>query len=101
MGKDLRSFKSEKQNKAKDFDPEKAQKEHGEDVGTLREEMVKYEGKSEGELMAELKKKVKEGREEGTLSDEQLDSFYDKAAPILDDDMKKRLEELIRMMKEQ
>jgi len=101
MGKDLRSFKNEKQNKAKDFDLGKTQKEHGEDAGTLREEMVKYDGKSESELMAELKKKVKEGREEGTLSGEQLDSFYDKAAPILDDDMKKRLEALIRMMKEQ
>lgn len=100
MGKDLKSFKKERQAMSKE-DCEKIMNENPGDTDALRSQMKKYEGKSESELMAELLKTTKEGKQKGQLSNAQIDDFYQKAAPMMDDEMKKRLDMLINLMKQE
>lgn len=100
MGKDLRSFKKERQSLNKE-DCEQIMKENPGETEALRDQMKKYEGKSESELMDELMRTTREGKKNGTLSDAQIDSFYEKAAPMMDTEMKKRLDMLIKMMKQE
>ncbi len=100
MGKDLRSFKKERQPVSKE-ECDQVMKEHPEESEELRSRIKKYEGKSESELMEELRRTTREGKKDGTLNDAQIDNFYEKAAPMMDGEMKKRLDMLIKMMKQE
>lgn len=59
----------------------------------------KYEGMSEGELMGELMNNVSAAKANGTFSAEQLDDFARFVSPSLDDKSRKRLLELINVIK--
>ncbi len=59
----------------------------------------KYEGMNENELMAELMKNVAAAKSNGTFSAEQLDDFVKFVSPNLDESSRKRLEELVGMIK--
>lgn len=59
----------------------------------------KYADKSETELTQELFRKVYAAKSDGTFSSEQIDEFVKMISPNLDDAQKKRLNELVRMIK--
>ncbi len=59
----------------------------------------KYEGMSEGELISELMKNVSSAKNNGTFSAEQIDDFVRFVSPNLDDASRKRLAELVNMIK--
>ncbi len=59
----------------------------------------KYDGMSEGELMSELMKNVADAKENGSFSAEQLDEFMGFVSPNLDEKSRKKLAELINMIK--
>ena len=58
-----------------------------------------YQGKSEGELMRELKKAAAEGKSSGTLSDQKIDRFARQVAPMLNEAQKKKLARIIGELK--
>ena len=72
------------------------------DGGSLREELgavaAKYEGRTEEELMQELRKKVASAKNDGSFSAEQLESFVAMVSPNLDESMREKLVSLVKMI---
>ena len=64
------------------------------------EDMIKSrEGKSEGELMEELLKSVKKSKEEGRYSQEEMERFKNTVTPLLTDEQRKKLDEILEKIK--
>lgn len=64
------------------------------------EDMIKSrEGKSEGELMEELLKSVKKSKEEGRYSQEEMERFKNTVTPLLTDEQRKKLDEILDKLK--
>lgn len=64
------------------------------------EDMIKSrEGKSEGELMEELLKSVKQSKEEGRYSQEEMERFKNTVTPLLTDEQRKKLDEILDKLK--
>ena len=59
----------------------------------------KYDGMKESDLMSELMKKVSSAKSDGSFSASQLDEFVRLMSPQLDDAQKRRLKELVEMIK--
>lgn len=60
---------------------------------------AKYSGMNENELMGELMKSVASAKNDGSFNAAELDEFAAFVSPNLDEDQRKRLAELIRMVK--
>ena len=60
----------------------------------------RYSGMSESALMTELLARVAEGRRSGTLTDADLDDFYAKASPVLDQAQREKLKGLVEGLKQ-
>ena len=58
-----------------------------------------YADKSENELMGELMREVAKGRANGTLSNGDIDNFYAQAAPLMTAEQKKKLDNIIGIIK--
>lgn len=61
----------------------------------IMENFEKYKGKSKSELMSELMSAVTKQKMDGTFSKESIKKFYAQAAPLLSDEQKKQMHELI------
>lgn len=58
-----------------------------------------YAGKSDTDIMKAIYARAVEGRRNGTLTDEQIDAFYARFAPMLDGAKRKRLQKIIEQLK--
>ncbi len=58
-----------------------------------------YRGKSEAELLKAIYARAVEGKRNGTLTNEQIDAFYEKLLPALDGAKRKRLKKLVEELK--
>ncbi|HOV69678.1 MAG TPA: hypothetical protein PLZ84_05090 [Clostridia bacterium] len=65
----------------------------------LKNDILKYQGKDKNELMNELRAMVQKGKREGTISNEMIDQFKRKVAPMLDPEQRKNLESIVNMLK--
>ncbi|HEY8391038.1 MAG TPA: hypothetical protein VIL26_08875 [Clostridia bacterium] len=63
------------------------------------EYMKKYGNKNENELMSELMNKVRKNKAQGTFSDAELDNFAKSVKGILSPEQQKRMEQIIRSLK--
>lgn len=81
----------------RDFKPEEKKKSEIDE--TAHELYEKYSGLSEDQLMTELMRAVASGRRDGTFSESQLDEFVGFVSPSLDDDARKKLENLVKTIK--
>lgn len=106
--KDLRKMKSEKGRKKIDKDDVREMARDAKinmgdvdnkDISNMEETISQYENKSEDELMGDLQQMIKNGREDGSFSNEMLDGFMKNVAPMLDKQQQKRLEEIAKMIK--
>lgn len=68
-------------------------------VNQMAEMARQYEGKSEAELTNELLKVTEQGRKDGTLSNEMLDTFYRSVAPMMSAEQRGKLDGLMKMLK--
>ena len=59
-----------------------------------------YNGKSQAELMETIERLAMEGRANGSLTDSDLDNFYNMISPMLKEEEKKRLFEVKEKLKE-
>lgn len=108
--KDLRQLKGLKQKGLTGEDIIKAAKSaninvepgkvNSSDIKSVEDTVAKYEKKSEDELYGDLGEAIRNGRKDGTFSDEMLDSFAKKMSPIMDAAQKKKLEGLVKMIKD-
>jgi hypothetical protein len=69
------------------------------DIQSIEETVSKYENKSESELMGDLERMIREGRENGTFTEDMLDAFIRNVSPMLDDSQRKKLEGIVRTIK--
>ena len=58
-----------------------------------------YNGKNEMELTRDIFARAAEGKRNGTLTNEQIDEFYSRFAPMLDSGKRKRLKKLVEQLK--
>ena len=103
--KDLRQLKAKK--KLNKDEIKTAAEKTGINIGDIKEENLegfeevieKYGDKSEDELMSDLERMVVEGRKEGTFSDEMLEAFVQNVSPMMDDEQRRKLESITRMLR--
>ncbi|MDR3262793.1 MAG: hypothetical protein LBT30_00605 [Clostridiales bacterium] len=86
---DFKSFLKNRKVSANDKQKEEA----------LKERLKKYEGKSQEDVMTELMRAVEKGKADGTLSSLELENFYTKAAPMLTEEQKRKMREIIDKIK--
>lgn len=59
----------------------------------------KFDGKSQNELLHAIYEEAKKGKKNGTLTNEQIDSFKMMLYPILDDKKRKVLDKVVEEIK--
>lgn len=59
----------------------------------------KFNGKSTNELMLAILSEAKKGKKNGTLTNSDIDSFYNTLYPVLDEKQKKALEKIVADLK--
>lgn len=59
----------------------------------------KYEGKSADDVMMQIIREAEKGRRNGTLSDQDIDNFASKVAPLLNDKQRKMLSKIVERLK--
>lgn len=59
----------------------------------------KFDGKNQNELLMEIYKQAKQGKQNGTLTNEQLDGFAQMLAPFLDDKKRSMLNKIVAELK--
>ena len=61
--------------------------------------LKEYSGRSEGEILKAIYARAVQGKRDGTLTNEQIDAFYDRFSPLLDGIKRKRLKKLVDELK--
>lgn len=65
----------------------------------MKNTAAKYRGKSEEELMRELKQTVQKDKASGTLTDKKMENFQKKISPMLNEQQRKKLEKIMKEFK--
>ena len=58
-----------------------------------------FAGKSEGQILSTIIAQAEQGKRDGTLTNADLDNFYNTLAPLLDGFKKKKLQQVIAKLK--
>ena len=58
-----------------------------------------YEGKSESDMLKAIYAQAVEGKQNGTLTNEQIDAFYQQFSPMLDGAKRKKLQKIVEQLK--
>lgn len=75
------------------------QKENNKTYEGYEEAYEKYSDMSEENLMKELFEQTKKQKQAGTLNNESIDNVYNNLSPLLSEEQKKNLENLIKAIK--
>lgn len=106
--KDLRQIKFDKQAVTKQDITEMARKANiradlggvkNEDISSMQNTISKYENKSENELMGDLEQAIKNGKKDGSFSNEMLEAFVKNVTPMMDASQRKKLDNITKMIK--
>lgn len=79
------------------FTPKK--KEDEEWLKEADEVLRAYRGKSDTEILKAIYARAVEGKRNGTLTNAQIDSFYEQFSPMLDGMRKRKLKKLVEELK--
>ncbi len=58
-----------------------------------------YQGKSQGEIMAEILKMSSKGKKDGSVNIEQIENFAQTLSPSLTEEQRVRLSEMLKLIK--
>lgn len=94
MGRD---FKNDYRNKEAERAAKNAIPADKESV--IKKQVHKYGSMSESQLMEEMMKIANNSKAEGSLKSEDLDKFYKQVAPMLNEQQRNRLKQLIKTLK--
>lgn len=106
--KDLRQIKCDKQVITKQDISEMARKANiradisevnNGDIKSMQDTISKYEDKNENELMGDLEQAIRNGKKDGSFSNEMLEAFVKNVAPMMDSAQKKKLDSITKMIK--
>lgn len=81
-------------------DAEKQKFENSDMAKTAMKMMQSFNGKSEADLLKAIYKEAEKNRKAGTLTDAEIDDFYNTLAPMLDNAKRKKLSAVIKKLKE-
>ena len=59
-----------------------------------------YNGRSNGDMLKSILAEAEKSKRAGTLSNEEIDAFYQNFAPMLDSSQKKRLRQIVERLKQ-
>lgn len=65
----------------------------------MKNTAAKYRGRSEDELMRELKQTVQKDKAVGTLTDKKMENFQKKISPMLNEQQRKKLDKIMKELK--
>ena len=65
----------------------------------MKNTAAKYRGRSEDELMRELKQTVQKDKAAGTLTDKKMENFQKKISPMLNEQQRKKLDKIMKELK--
>ncbi len=65
----------------------------------LKSVASRYEGASEGDLISAILNEAKKAREEGRLSDKEIENFVYTISPMLNPSQRKQLERVVKQIK--
>ena len=65
----------------------------------LKQAAARYNGKNEAELLRDIFARAQAGKKDGTLTNEQIDAFYQQISPMLDSSKRKKLQKLLLQLK--
>ena len=87
----MRSFKNEQETKRQE--------------NTTAEDLMKqmadaYDGKSSADIWRNILAQAEKGKREGTLSNEEIDRFYQTFSPMLNSGQRKKLQSVVEKLKE-
>ena len=75
-------------------------KDYIKNKNTSPEEKIKeYSGKSESELYAELISLASKGKEDGTLNEKSINDFQEKISPVLNEEQREKLQEILNKLR--
>ena len=74
-------------------------------AGVAAEELTKkiasaYNGKSNAAMLQSILEEAERGKRAGTLSNEEIEAFYQSFAPMLDSSQRKRLRQIVERLKQ-
>lgn len=93
--KDFKSYKPEENNNG-----QKPQDTNVEQTVNLAAAMAKaFNGKSEGQIWQTILEQAEQGKRNGTLTNADLDNFYNALAPLVDGFKKQKLRSIITKLK--
>ena len=88
-------------------DKAQVEKENGQSsqFGATAEDLMKkiasaYNGKSDANIFRQILAQAEEGKRNGTLTNEEIENFYQSFAPMLDSAQRKRLRVVVDKLKE-
>lgn len=85
----------------KDFSSYRSKEKGGVDWVAEAQRMAdEHQGKSEGEMLKAIYDRALAGKRSGTLTNEQIDSFYEQFAPMLDTLRRKKLKKIVDQLKQ-
>ena len=92
----MRSFKSETQNKTQN-------EEYTQGTATAEDLMKKmasaYDGRSSADIWRNILSEAEKSKRAGTLSNQEIDAFYQSFAPMLDSSQRKKLQSVVEKLK--
>ena len=86
---DFRDFKKQRTTSTDEREPQ----------DDIRKTAERYAEKSDAELLSDIMRMAGENKRNGSLSNEELDEFERKVIPMLNREQRKRLENVLRMLK--
>ncbi len=93
--RDLKNFQSTKKANLKSQGSETV-KQQDVNEDKIKKMIDDRSGKSEEELMSELKSEVKKSKNQGKFNQDEIDNFKKTVLPFLTDEQKNRLDEIIK-----
>ena len=69
------------------------------DEQNIRQTLNKYQGMSQSDLMQELIKETNKQKQSGKLNDQKLAELSSQLKPMLDDNQKTKLDEILKMLR--
>ena len=97
--KDFKSYSSEQPEKKPEQQAASAPKDVNSTVELAKILTKTMSGKSEGQILRTIISEAERGKREGTLTNADLDNFYNALAPLLDGIKKRKLKEVITKLK--
>ena len=65
----------------------------------IKKAAERYSGKSDAEMLGEIARAAKKGKEDGTFTNDKLDEFAANLSPMLNAEQRERLAKAIKMIK--